>query len=339
VQAAIASDQNDWNPAGLSTASTIRVDPGGSSRNITGIAGGSAARLLRITNVAAGTQTITLVNESASSTTAANRFTFSANQVIQPNQSVFLMYDDIGLRWRAAGVSFNPGTTSEIADVGDTELAGGSGKYADAAHQHAHGDKATYTSTGWRDSHHNANHDDSFHTARNKIGIRLENVDVGVRPNINFHEGDSIDIVGADDAGNSEADITIHSVSTSLCMMAVPTTWAVPAALTEFPTGTVTRTKFDLTHADFMRIVANVGTLGSAGTALRAQYSTDNGSTWNYLDGGTGPSALIDTAGQKTSSFVALVAGAQGDVQLRIIGIGGNGATSAVINKVYLEIR
>lgn len=103
---ALTGNVNDYAPTGLSTATVLRVDPGGAARQITGITGGADGRLLLLCNVATGTtNTITLVNDSASST-AANRILGinGANVVIRPGGSCLLWYDSTSSRWRCASI-------------------------------------------------------------------------------------------------------------------------------------------------------------------------------------------------------------------------------------------
>ncbi len=96
--AALAGDQNDYNPTNLATANALRIDGGGSNRNITGLAGGAAGRIIIIVNIGA-TNSLTLKNESASSA-AANRFTGGSDIVIAAAQSMALRYDGTSSRWR-----------------------------------------------------------------------------------------------------------------------------------------------------------------------------------------------------------------------------------------------
>jgi len=94
--AQITADQNDYNPTGLSTASTLRLNSN-ASRTITGLAGGADGRILTIHNV--GAQDIVLADESASSS-AANRFALTANLTIGADMMVLLQYDSTSSRWR-----------------------------------------------------------------------------------------------------------------------------------------------------------------------------------------------------------------------------------------------
>lgn len=113
----ITSNQNDYNPTGLSTASTIRLSSD-ASRNITGLQGGSDGRLLFLQNV--GGANVVLVDESASST-AANRFALDGNQTIVPDQLVILQYDSTASRWRSG--YFTPTVVSVFGRTGTVVAA------------------------------------------------------------------------------------------------------------------------------------------------------------------------------------------------------------------------
>lgn len=99
----ITADQNNWAIASFNTAATFRISSD-TARSITGLAGGTAGRVIVLQNV--GSYGITLSNESASST-AANRFAIGSNLVIGPNCSIALQYDVTSARWRAISRSFS----------------------------------------------------------------------------------------------------------------------------------------------------------------------------------------------------------------------------------------
>ena len=96
--AQITADQHNYNPAGLASASTVRLTSD-ASRNITGLQGGLDGRLLLIHNV--GTNAIVLKDESASST-AANRFALNSDITLEADQCAVLQYDSTSSRWRMA---------------------------------------------------------------------------------------------------------------------------------------------------------------------------------------------------------------------------------------------
>jgi hypothetical protein len=116
-------------------------------------------------------------------------------------------------------------------------------------------------------------------------------------------------------------------------------TWsAMPSALTEFNSSARYRTKYDLSNANQVRLVARVQVGGAGGAELRAQYSTDE-STWNYLDGGSGPAVNVGTSGTNVSTpWSDLAAAAKGDVFLRVVGLNGSG-TDATFGQISIQIR
>lgn len=97
----IGANQDNYNPTGLSTASTLRLSSS-ASYNVTGLSGGSDGRIIIIANI--GSFNIVLINESVSST-AGNRFVFAnaVDTTLLPNQEVILQYDSTSSRWRLLG--------------------------------------------------------------------------------------------------------------------------------------------------------------------------------------------------------------------------------------------
>jgi predicted secreted protein len=96
--AQLTSNQNDWNPTGLSTALIIRLSGDSSFRYITGIAGGADGRILILHNV--GTNTVLLANQNTGST-SSNRFDFGLYDMpLFPGEAIWLQYDATSARWR-----------------------------------------------------------------------------------------------------------------------------------------------------------------------------------------------------------------------------------------------
>lgn len=95
----ITGNQNNYDPAGLAGASTLRLSTD-ATRTITGLAGGTDGRVLVLENV--GSNLLVLAHASGSST-AANRFLLpdSADLTIRPGRAVVLRYDGTASRWRA----------------------------------------------------------------------------------------------------------------------------------------------------------------------------------------------------------------------------------------------
>lgn len=94
----ITSNQNDYNPTGLSTASVLRINSD-AARDITGLQGGSSGRVVMLHNV--GSFPITLKDSVTS--TAAYQFALNSDIVIGADQSVQLQYDATSSRWRLVG--------------------------------------------------------------------------------------------------------------------------------------------------------------------------------------------------------------------------------------------
>lgn len=119
----ISTDQDNWNPTGLSTASAIRVALGADVK-ITGLSGGSAGREITLINTSS-TNYITLMNNVTS--TAANRFqTPGRDQLVPPNSVIVLTYDAVTARWRikAQPVVINPGDVAFMQNVAFTATVG-----------------------------------------------------------------------------------------------------------------------------------------------------------------------------------------------------------------------
>ena len=95
--AQLTANTDNWNPTGLSTASTIRLSTD-ASRNITGLVAQAAGTEITLCNV--GAQDTVLVHDATS--TAANRFLCpgSANFTLNANDSVRIWYDTTSSRWR-----------------------------------------------------------------------------------------------------------------------------------------------------------------------------------------------------------------------------------------------
>jgi hypothetical protein len=98
--AQITASQNDYNPTDLANANILRLDTDGGSYNITGLeaTGVNDGRLITLVNVDS-VGILTLTSEDAASS-AANRFSFNANKVINIGEAVTLWYDGTSSRWR-----------------------------------------------------------------------------------------------------------------------------------------------------------------------------------------------------------------------------------------------
>lgn len=119
IDATTTGTTNDWAPAGLSTATVIRVTTS-TTTTLTGITGGASGRMLVLHNL--GGNLLVLSNENASST-ASNRIVNGngANITLQADESATLVYDATTSRWRTISSS----TTSSTGDI--TEVVAGNG--------------------------------------------------------------------------------------------------------------------------------------------------------------------------------------------------------------------
>jgi hypothetical protein len=102
---AITSNQNNYAPASLDSATVLRLSSD-ASRNITGLTGGADGRVLKLMNV--GSNPLVLKNQDAASS-AANRFAIGSDITLAADQAVGLIYDSTSQRWRAGGLPFSQG--------------------------------------------------------------------------------------------------------------------------------------------------------------------------------------------------------------------------------------
>ncbi len=109
--AALAVTTNDWAPAGLATASVIRAS-GSVDVSITGLTAQPTGTVLILDNI--GSTILTLSDASASSS-AANRFSFGADALLGPGQSVMLRYDGTLSRWTGAADFKNTASATQAA--------------------------------------------------------------------------------------------------------------------------------------------------------------------------------------------------------------------------------
>lgn len=120
-------------------------------------------------------------------------------------------------------------------------------------------------------------------------------------------------------------------------------TWTgQPSGVTEWISSTNRRQQYDLTNFTQFRLVLAVATGGATAAKLGVQFSTNSGSTWSFLETGGGITHEVgfNTAGSPlTGSWVNIATSGKADVQLRIIGVGGDGSTSPVFTSVAVELR
>jgi len=102
-----ASDNNNWNPAGLATCNVIRVgvvNGGGGQARITGIVAQASGRLILLINdPPAGSVSSIAIQVEDGLSTAANRFSGFSGVTLRAGMAVFIYYDGAESRWRWIG--------------------------------------------------------------------------------------------------------------------------------------------------------------------------------------------------------------------------------------------
>jgi hypothetical protein len=117
----ITSNQNDYSPTGLSTATVLRLTSD-AARDITGIAGGTDGRILIVGNDNASAA-ITL-KDAGGGSTGANRFSFGADVVIPAKSRAIVQYDSTDTRWKLiAGVLTAKAVTGDKIDPTEVDTA------------------------------------------------------------------------------------------------------------------------------------------------------------------------------------------------------------------------
>jgi hypothetical protein len=115
--ASLTANTNDWNPSGLSTASTIRFSTS-AIWSITGLLGGADGRIITLYNV--GSFAAIFPNASSSSA-SGGRFAFGSDIIVGPNQGLIIQYDSTVSSWRALSTIINPGASAYCADAGSSD--------------------------------------------------------------------------------------------------------------------------------------------------------------------------------------------------------------------------
>lgn len=89
------------------------------------------------------------------------------------------------------------------------------------------------------------------------------------------------------------------------------------------------------------RIIVSQSVAGVSGAFFRAQYSTDGGGSWIDLEAsGTTTDLAVGTGtGLKVGSWGTLATAAIADVQLRLVGQGGDGATDPSFRYISIEFK
>lgn len=117
--AQLTGNADNYNPTGLAGASVLRMSTN-ASRNLTGIQGGAAGRIMLLGNV--GSNNLVLVHDATS--TAANRFSLpgAANLTLLPGEWTMLRYDSTLSRWTVASATA-PARAASESNAGALALA------------------------------------------------------------------------------------------------------------------------------------------------------------------------------------------------------------------------
>lgn len=127
-------------------------------------------------------------------------------------------------------------------------------------------------------------------------------------------------------------------------------TWTnMPLALTVMPNPPAALNPFTIDniaqwHSGYLRQMINVQTIGAAAAVLQLQYSINGGANFQFIDSettNTGAPIGIAVLGLRISPFVkidkALLRSNQANVQIRIMGQGGNGAADPIFRNYGFE--
>lgn len=162
--------------------------------------------------------------------------------------------------------------------------------------------------------------------------VSVARIGTGTKDATTFYRGDGAFAAPPAGGGSSSPEtVTFHAPPGAQV-------WTnIPAAATEFRGLSLHRAQADLAGMGQFRIYANLVAVGNATAELRLQYSTD-GATW--LDAASSASGVnISAGGLRTSAWLALAAGAKGDVQLRIVGVNGDGVADPSFGTVAAEFK
>jgi hypothetical protein len=115
--AQITANQNDYNPANLANAGVLRLNTD-VSRDLTGLAGGTAGRIVAITLTAG---TLVLKKENAGSA-AANRLAMAADVTLSADMCAILIYDAVTSRWRVFAFGLSSANIPDATTTGRSLL-------------------------------------------------------------------------------------------------------------------------------------------------------------------------------------------------------------------------
>lgn len=120
-------------------------------------------------------------------------------------------------------------------------------------------------------------------------------------------------------------------------------TWVVPSTAggTEFNGLDIYRAQHDLTNATQARLILITPVATSVPfnkPDLWAEFSTDNGGSWDFLDGSSGP-VLTFAAGEISSAWVTLTGAAQADVLIRVMAKATSATAACTFGSLYVQCK
>lgn len=111
----------------------------------------------------------------------------------------------------------------------------------------------------------------------------------------------------------------------------------MPLALTEMFGDTRLRTAMDLTNFTEFRVVANLTVAGAAGAVIYPRFDAGAG----FLEMGAGALGrlTIDSTGVLTGNWATMDTNGKADVELQMVGSGGDGAADPAFGIIQLQFR
>jgi hypothetical protein len=219
-------------------------------------------------------------------------------------------------------------TGAGVSQVGNTLTFAGTGTPATTVTAIAAAPAVgTSTSFARQDHVHDGVH--SFNTLKGDVTITA-GAGVTLTPS-----GNNIAIAASGAAAVTPTNILVISPG------AAALAWTVTTTLTEFLGLTIHRAQYPLGIATQARLVVCIDGAATVPTnlpTLYVQFSTNGGSTWNYLCGGTTP-GVVFAQGTTVSTWAAMDARATADDLIRIVGSTASGTAAVQYGSIYVQVK